>query len=121
MKDYMTKDNSDLIIAICVLLFIVLTFVGCTSFNESHITIVDEDVHVVDKYHKAEDCTWYSDGNGGSYESCDPEKFVVIFDNKQSVDLKRAEPWAEVREGQLWHYFARKGRLWTMDERVYKL
>ena len=105
-----------------VLIFcIYLLIAGFGSYNQSYITRIDANVHISDKYHKAEDCTWNSDGNGGGYESCDPERFVVIFDNNESIDLKDQESWSQVREGQLWHFYKEQGRLWTIKKEAYKL
>lgn len=115
------QDSFNVVFAIILIIFVVITFSACSSYNSSYITITDQDVHIVDKYHKAKDCNWYSDGNGGGFESCDPEKFVVIFDNHESLDLKNVEPWGAAREGQLWHWHKEDGRLWTLKEEAYPL
>lgn len=115
------QDSFNIVFIIILIIFVAITFSACSSYNSSYITITDQDVHIVDKYHKAEDCNWYSDGNGGGFESCDPEKFVVIFDNHESLDLKNVEPWGAAREGQLWHWHKEDGRLWTLKEEAYPL
>ena len=104
-----------------LVLIIYLLLCGFSAFNKSYSTITDTNVHVIDKYHETEDCTWISDGNGGSYETCDPERFVVMFDNHASFDLKNREPWSQVRENQLWHWHKEDGRLWTIKEEAYPL
>jgi len=87
-----------------ILVLIIAFLLWCFSvFNNSYIVTTDQNVHVTDKYHKAEDCTTTSDGNGSTYESCDPEQFVVIFDNNKSIDLKQQTVWSQVRVNQLWH------------------
>jgi hypothetical protein len=115
------QNSFNVVFTILLIIFVVCTFTACSSYNSSYITVTDQNVHIVDKYHKAEDCSWVSDGNGGSYESCDPEKFVVIFDNQQSYDLRNVEPWGAAREGQLWHWHKESGRLWTIKEEAYPL
>ena len=105
-----------------ILVLVIAFLLWCFSaLNSSYVVITDQNVHISDKYHKAEDCTWNSDGNGGGYESCDPERFVVIFDNNELIDLKDQESWSQVREGQLWHFYKEQGRLWTIKKEAYRL
>lgn len=115
------QDRFNVVFGIILLLFVVCAFSACSSYNSSYITITDQNVHVVDKYHEDEDCTWISDGNGGGFESCDPERFVVIFDNHESFDLKNREPWSQVQINALWHYHQEQGRLWTITKEAYPL
>lgn len=110
------------VVAGAILLFcITLLLLGFSSFNKSYIAITDTNVHVSDKYHEAEDCTTISDGNGSTYESCDPERFVVLFDNNESIDLRNQTAWSQVRVDQLWHFYKEQGRLWTIKKEAYKI
>ena len=110
------QDSFNVIINICLIILIILGFVGCDSYNRENITVIDQDVRIVDKYHKAEDCTYYD-----TTVSCDPEEFRIVFDNGRSIDLKQNDLWSNVHEGQLWHYHALKGRLWIIEESSYRL
>ena len=117
----LSQDSFNVVAGAILLFCICLLLLGFNSFNSFQITITDTNVHVSDKYHEAEDCTSMSDGNGGTYESCDPERFVVLFDNNESVDLRNQTLWSQVREGQLWHFYKEQGRLWTIKKEAYKV
>lgn len=105
-------------ILVTIIAFLLWSF---GTYNKSYVVITDQNVHVIDKYHESEDCTWYTDSDGSSYESCDPERFVVIFDNHQTLDLKNREPWSQVVINSLWHYHQEQGRLWTIKKEAYPL
>lgn len=105
-------------VLLTIIIFLLWSF---GEYNKSYIVTTDTNVHVIDKYHEAEDCSYISDGNGGSYETCDPERFVVMFDNHETLDLKNREPWSQVQINALWHYHQEQGRLWTITKEAYPL
>ncbi len=97
-----------------VLLCIIIFFLWCFGiYNESYVTTTNTNVHVIDKYHEAEDCS--------SDNICNPERFIVVFDNHESVDLHQRQLWSEVRMNTLWHFHKEQGRLWAIKKEAYPL
>jgi len=99
------RKASDTTLMILLCMFIAFSFYGCDLVNRSSVRKVAQQVIVRDKYHKAEDCSYMD-----SVEYCDPERFVVLFDNNESIDLKKSN-WQTVHEGQTWHFHKETGRL----------
>lgn len=95
---------------LCVTIFLLWCFDG---YNKSYVVTTDTNVHIIDKYHEAEDC----DGEG----HCDPERFVVVFDNHEILDLRERQSWSEVKMNTLWHFHKEQGRLWTIAKEAYPL
>ena len=102
------------LVAGAFLLAIIIFLLWCfDEYNKSYVVVTDTNVHVIDKYHEREYC------NGEGY--CDPEHFVVVFDNHQTVNLKNKEPWSQVVINSLWRYHQEQGRLWIIKKEAYPL
>jgi hypothetical protein len=102
------------LVAGAFLLTIIIFFLWCFGqYNQLYIVTTDTNVHVIDKYHERE----YCDSEG----YCDPEHFVVIFDNHETLDLRERQSWSEVRLDSLWHFHKEQGRLWTINKEAYPL